>query len=1025
MGYLDDVIVISDDDEGPSQPRRSKRLKTGTSPSTSPMVLDMTGDDDVVDITSRNSSVDIMGNDSADVIDLDKICQAGPSTPARDKGKGISMSPQQQALQASHAIMQRDAGGVDREELRHWLETTAAGLPCNLPQQLQHLTHAASSSAHAGKEQGPVTRRDMLALLPARTVNKMERSIYDAASRAVQHQRNPDGRVKQDALPAERAVHDAASTSQPAAEEDVQPAAEQLGSAAMGGGGGRVCRGARKGKRAASSALDQETALSPTRGGSKGKRRAAQPELGSAQQAKQAQHVLKRLGRERAKSCPLCLSATTLACDKLDVMSVAELKLIMGHRGLTPGKGHKACVDMLTANCQGLCNICPLCHGSLSLKGDVLRNSDTLEGAEARWADVTVQQCLDLCSNVDLVYKLLIQEIQPVLAAAGPPLGASGVAGRGRGRGGGGRGGGGRGSGALADPCTQQWQNLDGDSYMAFSGMLQHGQHPSSNGGWAKGTGYGGPGSYYGMQHQVDQEERESRKAAGQRQQVVDEHLQHGITAICNCLEQATGQNMGKLIPECPPMWVTAVLYGGPFAASLRLLLQNDSVMDIGSKGRIYGELLRLLNVLGSSMDLVALLYEPADFEAQPKEASAGSPDPKMPESLAPNVVDALHGLSQQCIVFKKSAEQLACGSTEDIGALSLVLQIIDASQELQQTVAHVKKLTPSSSAAAAGGAADKDQGLASTDQGPTASPAGGTRGAADRKKNKGKQAAAAAAAGDLQVLQTRYVEALRPKSFSEHDLMDPQARFYFREKAIASKSAGGEVMRKWLRRVSGEHASLSGSLPLTWTSSIFLAADPSRLDLLRALIIGPADTPYANGCFLFDIFLPSNYPSAPPSVHFLTTGGGLIRFNPNLYECGKVCLSLLGTWSGPSWDPTHSTLLQVLISIQSMILVDDPYFNEPGYESSRGSTHGKSANDAYNRQQQHNTLRHALLPALKHPDPCFVDIIKQHFQLKTGVIQQQMQEWLAKADKTTNKPVKEAVTAIKAELERLSVDTI
>lgn len=55
-----------------------------------------------------------------------------------------------------------------------------------------------------------------------------------------------------------------------------------------------------------------------------------------------------------------------------------------------------------------------------------------------------------------------------------------------------------------------------------------------------------------------------------------------------------------------------------------------------------------------------------------------------------------------------------ACGSTEDIGALSLVLQIIDASQELQQTVAHVKKLTPSSSAAAA----EKDQGLASTDQG-------------------------------------------------------------------------------------------------------------------------------------------------------------------------------------------------------------------------------------------------------------------------------------------------------------------
>ena len=49
----------------------------GTSPSTSPMVLDMTGEDDVVDITSRNSSVDIMGNGAADVIDLNSVCQAG------------------------------------------------------------------------------------------------------------------------------------------------------------------------------------------------------------------------------------------------------------------------------------------------------------------------------------------------------------------------------------------------------------------------------------------------------------------------------------------------------------------------------------------------------------------------------------------------------------------------------------------------------------------------------------------------------------------------------------------------------------------------------------------------------------------------------------------------------------------------------------------------------------------------------------------------------------------------------------
>ena len=34
---------------------------------------------------------------------------------------------------------------------------------------------------------------------------------------------------------------------------------------------------------------------------------------------------------------------------------------------------------------------------------------------DSRWLDGAVQQCLKLCSSVDLVYKLLIQDIHPVL----------------------------------------------------------------------------------------------------------------------------------------------------------------------------------------------------------------------------------------------------------------------------------------------------------------------------------------------------------------------------------------------------------------------------------------------------------------------------------------------------------------------------------------------------------------------------------------------------------------------------------
>ena len=78
--------------------------------------------------------------------------------------------------------------------------------------------------------------------------------------------------------------------------------------------------------------------------------------------------------------------------------------------------------------------------------------------------------------------------------------------------------------------------------------------------------------------------------------------------------------------------------------------------------------------------------------------------------------------------------------------------------------------------------------------------------------------------------------------------------------------------------------------------------------------------------------------------MNLQTTGQGSVRFNPNLYNCGKVCLSLLGTWDGErgeTWDPACSTVLQVIVSIQSLILVPQPYFNEPSFEQDMGTPMG------------------------------------------------------------------------------------
>ncbi|KAI9592742.1 ubiquitin-conjugating enzyme/RWD-like protein [Syncephalis fuscata] len=84
---------------------------------------------------------------------------------------------------------------------------------------------------------------------------------------------------------------------------------------------------------------------------------------------------------------------------------------------------------------------------------------------------------------------------------------------------------------------------------------------------------------------------------------------------------------------------------------------------------------------------------------------------------------------------------------------------------------------------------------------------------------------------------------------------------------------------------------------------------------------------------FEFLMEFPRQYPSVPPVVRIITTDGGQTRFNPNLYADGKVCLSILGTWTGSAgeqWSSAHG-VSSVLLSIQS-IMSETPFENEPGY---------------------------------------------------------------------------------------------
>lgn len=239
-------------------------------------------------------------------------------------------------------------------------------------------------------------------------------------------------------------------------------------------------------------------------------------------------------------------------------------------------------------------------------------------------------------------------------------------------------------------------------------------------------------------------------------------------------------------------------------------------------------------------------------------------------------------------------------------------------------------------------------------------------------------------------VTKTSYVDIMRETAFGFAKIIESR-HFKFMDKTSSSN-----VTPNFSRRLKSEIRNLSSNLPISDTSSIFLRIDENNMSIMKFLIIPHPDTPYAYGCFEFDMYLNADYPNTPPHVEIITTGGGKFRFNPNLYDTGKVCLSLLGTWSGTggeSWS-TESTILQVLLSIQSLIFCEEPYFNEPGYESSRGTKEGKAKNDAYMEPVRYNTLKLGMVEQLRNPSFGFEDIIKNHFKLKQKEIFEKLDEW-------------------------------
>jgi len=195
------------------------------------------------------------------------------------------------------------------------------------------------------------------------------------------------------------------------------------------------------------------------------------------------------------------------------------------------------------------------------------------------------------------------------------------------------------------------------------------------------------------------------------------------------------------------------------------------------------------------------------------------------------------------------------------------------------------------------------------------------------------------------------------PASFAVLDTEPPRDHHFLNKQT--------DLIASRMRRIQKEHKILNSSLP----DGIFVRTWEARLDLLRVLIIGPAKTPYELAPFIMDFRFGPSFPLSPPDAYFHSWTNGVGRINPNLYEDGKICLSLLGTWPADAknegWSSNRSSMLQILVSLMGLVLVKEPYYNEAGFDALVGTEESRITSSQYSERalvMAKGFVRHALV---------------------------------------------------------------
>jgi baculoviral IAP repeat-containing protein 6 (apollon) len=519
---------------------------------------------------------------------------------------------------------------------------------------------------------------------------------------------------------------------------------------------------------------------------------------------------------------------------------------------------------------------------------------------------------------------------------------------------------------------------------------------------WNKGVGYGMGSSNKNrkvwdatraekLQEARDAELYDVLSSLAEAAQKVLGSSENGIEGEEAMTEEEKEENGMPCENEDEKKLILTVLKSGCLVPFLTKELSSAGFQGMASRAAYYRALLQCVQVFCLHSDIASMLCWHAENDLK---------------SLA----TAVSSLKAQASTFFKVVGDEATGSEpeQEYRLATLILTVAEQVEKIASDVplnAINIPLPAAATAAADGGASTSKTTAAAAAAAAAATTSNITIMPAE------ETLISSAPSSELEI-ESRYVSIMSPYKVAL--LPGIATNHIFQSHASKEPTA---ATRQRARRVASELASLESDSPITTSSSVFVCADEQQTVLWKALITGPKDTPYESGCFLFDIYFPSDYPDKAPSVRIRTTGGGTVRFNPNLYDCGKVCLSLLGTWrgeKGESWSAEYSSILQVLISIQSLIFVDQPFYNEPGYESRVDD----AASNAYSAEIMAHTVKWAMLDQLQSPPEYFAEAIKCHFRDRGEAVLATVRRWENWCSKIGAKMPAKAINKMLPELE-------